>query len=66
MISRSKPKRYIECPKCSGYIEQKIGKMKCTKFHAKFEYDDRLESIFADTLSEMQRNNENDRGMDKL
>jgi hypothetical protein len=49
MTSRSKPKRYIECPFCSGVLEPKIGKMKCPECHTKFEYDDRMESIFVDT-----------------
>ena len=49
MTSRSKPKRYIECPFSSGVLELKIGKMKCPECHAKFEYDDRMESVFVDT-----------------
>ena len=49
MTSRSKTKRYIECPFCSGVLEPKVGKMKCPECHAKFEYDDRVESIFVDT-----------------
>ena len=49
MTSRSKPKRYIECPFCSGVLEPKIGKMQCPECHAKFRYDDRMESIFVDT-----------------
>jgi len=49
MTSRSKRKRYIECPFCSGVLEPKIGKMKCPECHAKFEFDDRVESVFVDT-----------------
>ena len=49
MTPRSKPKRYIECPFCSGVLEPKIGNMQCPECHAKFEYDDRMESIFVDT-----------------
>ena len=48
MTSISKRKRYIECPFCSGVLEPKIGKMKCPECHAKFEYDDRMESVFVD------------------
>ena len=49
MTSRSKSKRYIEYPFCSGVLEPKIGKMKCPECHAKFQYDDRRECIFVDT-----------------
>ncbi len=49
MTSRSKSKRCIECPFCSGVLEPKIGKMKCPECHAKFEYDDRMESVCVDT-----------------
>ena len=41
--------RYIECPFCSGVLEPKLDKMKCPECHAKFEYDDRMESVFVDT-----------------
>ena len=49
MTFRSKPKRFIECPVCSGVLEPKIGKMKCPECHANFEYDDRMECVFVDT-----------------
>jgi len=49
MTTRSKPKRFIECPFCSGVLEPKIGKMKCPDCNAKFSYDDRMESVFGDT-----------------
>ena len=49
MTSKSKPKRYIECPFCSGILEPKMGKMNCPECRARFEYDDRMESIFIDT-----------------
>ena len=49
MIPRTKSKRYIECPFCSGVLEPKIGTMKCPECHAKFQYDDRMESVFVDT-----------------
>jgi len=48
MTSRSKPKRYIECPFCSGVLEPKIGKMKCPECGAKFEYDDSFGGVFVD------------------
>ena len=28
------------------YLNPKLGKIKCPECHAKFEYDDRMESIF--------------------
>ena len=48
MTSRSEPKRYIECPFCSGVLEPKLGKMKCPECHAGFEYDARMECVFVD------------------
>jgi hypothetical protein len=36
------------CPFCTSGIEPKTGKMKCPECHAKFEYGDRMESIFID------------------
>ena len=30
-------------------LEPKVGKMKCPECHAKFRYDDRMESVFVDT-----------------
>ncbi len=44
-----KPKRYVECPFCSGVLEPKLDKMKCPECHVKFEYGNRMESVFADT-----------------
>ena len=49
MTSRSKPKRYIDCPFCSGVLEPKIGKMRCPECHARFEFDERMENVFVDT-----------------
>ena len=40
---------YIECPFCQGLLEPKPGKQKCPECHARFEINDRLESMFADT-----------------
>lgn len=48
MTFESKQAQYIECPFCSGLVEPKIGKMKCSECHARFEYYDRLECIFVD------------------
>jgi len=48
MTVESKQPLYIECPFCSGLVEPKLGKMKCPECKARFEYDDRLECVFAD------------------
>jgi hypothetical protein len=49
MTSRSKRKRYIECPFCIAPLKPKVGKIQCPMCEAKFEYDDRMECIFVDT-----------------
>jgi hypothetical protein len=48
MAEESKQQRYIECPFCSGFVEPKIGKMQSPECKAHFEYDDRLECVFAE------------------
>ncbi len=49
MTSRSKPKRYIECPFCLAPLKPKVGRVQCPMCDANFEYDDRMECVFVDT-----------------
>lgn len=45
---KTKQTRYIECPFCSGLVEPKIGKMRCSECKAQFAYDDSKEGVFVD------------------
>jgi len=49
MTSNSNQTSYIECPFCQGLLDPNAGKQKCPECGTKLEFDDRLESIFADT-----------------
>ena len=49
MTELSKEIRKVKCPFCSGVLKPILGKMKYPECHAKFEYDDQMESVFVDT-----------------
>jgi hypothetical protein len=49
-MENGKPEIHLrQSPFCSGVLEPKIGTMKCPGCHSRFEYDDRMESVFVDT-----------------
>jgi hypothetical protein len=48
MTPETKQPLYIECPFCSGLVEPKLGKMRCSECKARFQWDDRLGCVFVD------------------
>ena len=45
----AKQRNRIFCFFCSGRVEAKAGTMECPNCNARFRYDERLKSVFADT-----------------